>query len=97
MRMMMKVQIPVEAGNKGITEMTLPKIVETALGKLRPEAVYFTASDGMRTAMIFFNMEDVSEIPAAAEPFFQNLNASVTFEPAMTQEDLQRGLQALSS
>jgi hypothetical protein len=39
-------------------------------------------------------MQDPSEIPAIAEPFFMTLNAEVELSPAMTAEDVQKGLSA---
>ncbi len=35
-----------------------------------PEAAYFLAEDGMRTALIFFDLQEPSQIPAVAEPAF---------------------------
>jgi len=34
--------------------------------KLKPEAAYFVAEHGLRSAMIFFDTKDASEIPAIA-------------------------------
>ena len=47
----------------------------SSLEALKAEAAYFTAEDGMRTALIFFEMGDASGIPPAAEPFFMGLGA----------------------
>lgn len=41
MRMMMKVTVPVEAGNRAIADGTLPKTIEAAMESLKPEAAYF--------------------------------------------------------
>ena len=97
MRMMMKVQMPVEAGNQAIQDGSLPQIVGKALESLRAEAAYFISEEGMRTALIFFDMADPSDIPPAAEPFFAGLHAKVTFCPAMNQADLQTGMQKLGA
>lgn len=70
MRMMMKVQMPTGSGNDAIKDGSLPRIMASSLEALKAEAAYFTAEDGMRTALIFFEMNDSSEIPPAAEPFF---------------------------
>ena len=37
MRMMMKVSIPVEAGNRGVTEGILPKTVMGFVEQMKPE------------------------------------------------------------
>ncbi len=92
MRLMMTVQIPTEAGNAAIKDGSLPQIVGTALEALKAEAAYFTSTDGMRTGLIFFEMADSSEIPPAAEPFFQGLGASVTFSPVMNADEMRAGV-----
>ena len=92
MRMMLKVSIPVEAGNKAVKDGTLPRVMQSTLERLKPEAAYFLAEDGKRTAIMFFNMEDVSTIPVIAEPLFMGMNAALTMVPVMNAEDLQKGL-----
>jgi len=91
-RMMMKVQIPTGPGNDAIKDGSLPKIVGSSLEALKAEAAYFTAEDGMRTALIFFEMSDSSGIPPAAEPFFIGLDADITFAPVMNAEEMQAGV-----
>jgi hypothetical protein len=59
---------------------------------LKAEAAYFTDTDGMRTGLFFFEMADSSEIPPAAEPFFQGLGAHVTFSPVMNAEEMRAGV-----
>jgi hypothetical protein len=69
MRTLTKVKIPTAAGNEAIKNGSLPEIIGKALATLNAEAAYFTSEDGMRTAPIFFDMADSSDIPLAAEPF----------------------------
>ncbi len=59
-----------------------------------PEAAYFLAEDGMRTALIFIDLQEPSQIPAVAEPAFQAAKRRVDFTPAMNAEELPAGLQA---
>lgn len=92
MRVMMKVQIPTPAGNAAIKDGSLPQIVGSALQALKAEAAYFTDTDGMRTGLIFFEIADSSEIPAAAEPFFQGLDAKITFSPVMNADEMAAGV-----
>ena len=92
MRVMMKVQIPTEAGNAAIKDGSLPQIVGSALEGLKAEAAYFTAEDGMRTGLIFFEMEDSSDIPPAAEPFFLGLGAKITLSPVMNAVEMRAGV-----
>lgn len=92
MRVMARISIPVEAGNKGIESGSLPKLMQQAGERWKPEAMYFTTFDGKRTAYIVFDMPDSSSIPVFAEPFFMGLNAEVQLSPVMNGEDLQKGL-----
>ena len=89
MRMLLRVSIPVEAGNAAAKTGTLGSTVERILKDLKPEAAYFFADDnGNRSGSIVFDMKDSSEIPAAAEPWFLSFNAKVSFRPVMSPEDL---------
>jgi hypothetical protein len=42
--------------------------------------------------MMFFNMNDASDIPSIVEPLMAGLNARVQLLPVMNAEDLQKGL-----
>jgi hypothetical protein len=92
MRMLMKVQIPTEAGNAAIKDGSLPEIVGKALEALNAEAAYFTSEEGNRTALIFFDMADSTDIPPAAEPFFMGLGAKITFAPVMNADEMRAGV-----
>jgi hypothetical protein len=92
MRMLMKVQIPTGPGNDAIKDGSLPQIMASSLEALKAEAAYFTSENGMRTALIFFEMSDSSEIPPAAEPFFKGLGADITFSPVMNAQEMQSGV-----
>ena len=86
MRFLMKVSMPVETSNKAAREgfQVLPKILE----RIKPEAAYFVADGGQRTALLIVNMDNASDLPALAEPWFLALNASIEITPAMVPEDL---------
>jgi hypothetical protein len=92
MRMMLKIVIPTETGNQAIKDGSLHKIFETTMSKLKPEAAYFVAENGLRSAIMFFDMKDASEIPAIAEPLFAGLNARLQLLPVMNADDLKKGL-----
>jgi hypothetical protein len=92
MRMLMKVQIPTEAGNEAIGDGSLPEVFGSSLEALGAEAAYFIAEDGMRTGLIFFEMEDSTGIPPAAEPFFMGLGAKITLLPTMNAEEMRIGI-----
>jgi hypothetical protein len=87
----MKASFPVEAGNKGIKDGSLPKTIMDFVQKNKPEAAYFVSENGLRTSYFFFDLKDVSDIPSVVEPFFMNLNALVEVTPAMNVEDMRTG------
>ncbi len=94
MRMLLTLSLPVAKGNAAIADGTLARVIENAMGKIKPEAAYFGTTGGKRGGFIVFDLTDPSQIPAIAEPFFQELEAEVTFAPVMSVEDLQKGLAA---
>jgi len=82
--------MPVEAGNAAARNGSLGKTIQSILADLKPEAAYFLDWDGKRTGIIVFDMQDASQIPAVAEPWFLALNASVEIHPVMTPADLAK-------
>jgi hypothetical protein len=92
MRTMMKVLIPVEAGNAAIKDGTLPKIMGGVLEQIKAESAYFCATDGLRSGYIVFDLKSPSDIPSIAEPLFLGLNASIELMPVMDVADMQAGV-----
>ena len=84
---------PVEAGNAAAKNgfEVVPQILE----EQQPEAAYFIAEDGNRTAHLIINMDEPSQLPAIAEPWFLALSASIETTPAMVAEDLQKADPAI--
>jgi hypothetical protein len=95
MRVMARISMPVEAGNRAVSDGTVGKLMQGAAERWRPEAMYFTTFDGRRTAYIVFDMPNSSDMPPFAEPFFSGLDADVAVAPVMNAEDLQKGLAQL--
>ena len=93
MRTMIRITIPVETGNQAVRDGTMQETIAEAMERLKPEAAYFLAEQGMRTAMMFFDLKDPSDIPAIAEPFFERFHAAVEFVPVMNSDDLKKGLE----
>ncbi|MGH9395953.1 MAG: DUF3303 family protein [Terriglobia bacterium] len=94
MRFLVKVSVPVEAGNAAAKKDGL-KVIQRIVEQQKPEAAYFIAEDGKRTGILIINMEDSSQIPSIAEPWFLALNASIECTPAMLPQDLQKAGPAI--
>ncbi|MBD9703533.1 DUF3303 family protein [Streptomyces caniscabiei] len=95
MRMMLKARLDTEKSNEAIRSGTLAKLMQASMEQVKPEAAYFTTDNGHRTCYLVFDMQDSSQMPAIAEPFFLDLGAEITYSPVMNAEDMQKGLAAL--
>jgi hypothetical protein len=96
MRMLMRVQMEVEAANRAIRDGSFAQTMDTVLGAIEPEAMYWTAQDGKRTGFIVFDLKDVSDIPVVAEPFFMGVGAKIDMSPVMNMDDVAAGLEKAS-
>jgi hypothetical protein len=97
MRFLLKVTLPVEQANEAILNGSFAETIQSILTEQEPEAAYFTELDGQRTATIFLNLEDTSEIVKYAEPWWMAFGGSVEWHPAMTPGDLGRAGQYLEA
>jgi hypothetical protein len=97
MRMMMKVSVPIEAANRAVQDGSMKKLLQEQLEKLRPESVYFFADDEVRTALLFIDVKDDSDMLVIADPFFQAVNARIRFTPVMNAQDFQAGMVKLAA
>jgi hypothetical protein len=95
MRFLVKVNIHVESGNAAAKAGKLGETIQSILTDLKPEAVYFTDNNGQRAGFIFLEMQDASQIPAIAEPWFIAFNASIEIHPVMRPEDLAQAGSAI--
>ena len=95
MRMMMRVQIPTEAGNEAIKRGTLPGGDPQDHGDHTARGRLFTTMDGHRTMIAVFDMKAASDMPRLAEPMFMAMNAKIDFMPCMNADDLKVGLSAI--
>ena len=96
MRMLMHVSLPLEPFNAAVRDGSAGKKMQQILADAKPEAVYFTEQDGRRAGILVVNLEDPSQVPALAEPWFLQFHAEVRFHVVMSPEELGRaGLEAL--
>lgn len=95
MRFMLKAVLNTEKANTVARSGALAKTIQTILAELKPEAAYFTDDHGQRTAFVFFEMRDASQIPAIAEPWFLALNAHLEFHPVMVPDDLAKAAPSI--
>ena len=97
MRMLLRVSIPVEAGNAAVKAGTLGPTIERLVAELKPEGAYFFVDDsGNRSGSIVFDMKDSSQMPAIGEPWFLAFNAKVSLRPVMNPQDLAAGGPAIA-
>jgi hypothetical protein len=96
MRFMLKVNIPVETGNAAAKAGKLGPTIQAILDDMQPEAAYFTDDSGQRTGFIVFDMQDASEIPAIAEPWFQAFSASIELKAVMAPADLAKAADSIA-
>ncbi|MGH7046548.1 MAG: DUF3303 family protein [Stellaceae bacterium] len=94
MRFLVKVSIPVEAGNAAAKEGFA--VIRAILDQQKPEAAYFIAEGGRRTGILIVDLEDAADLPRVAEPWFLALNAGIEVTPAMIAEDLQRAAPSIA-
>jgi hypothetical protein len=88
--------MPHEPFNSLVRARKAGKIMNKILKEIKPEAVYFTEQNGMRTAVIIIDVAEPSSVPSFAEPFFLNFNADCEFRIVMSPEDLNKaGLEEL--
>ena len=95
MRVFLKASMTVDIGNQAISSGKLPATIQSILDEQKPEAAYFIADGGKRTALLFLDIADVSQLPALAEPWFLAFNAAVEVTPAMTIADLAKAGPAI--
>lgn len=90
MRMLLNIRIPHEPFNAFVRDGTIGEVMEKMLEEMKPEAAYFTEQNGGRGAILIINLDEPSQIPAFAEPWFLTFNADCEFRVVMGPEDLRK-------
>ncbi|MEO9364231.1 MAG: hypothetical protein ABI348_10060 [Nitrososphaera sp.] len=91
MRFVVRAIIPTEAGNKAVQDPNFVSNMENYIKSNKAEAAYFMELNGDRTAVFVLDLPSVDRIPAVAEPLFM-MGAKVEIRPAMTIDDLKKGI-----
>jgi hypothetical protein len=95
MRVLLKARLDTEMANRHIQQGTLGPLMKSVMEELKPEAAYFGIENGKRTAYIVLNMQEPSELPRIAEPFFLALGAEIDVTPVMVSEDLGKAMAGI--
>lgn len=98
MRMLLELTFPHQPFNTAVRNGTAGPTMERILNETNPEAVYFTERNGKRGAVLIVNVDDPSEVPSYAEPWFISFEADCRFRIVMGPDDLARaGLEELGT
>ncbi|GMQ82402.1 MAG: hypothetical protein BMS9Abin05_1854 [Rhodothermia bacterium] len=96
MRYLVHIAIPHEPFNSYVRDGSAGQKIGRILEETKPEAIYFTEEDGTRGATAVYHIENASDVPSIAEPWFLTYEAECRFRMAMSPEDLQNaGLDEL--
>lgn len=90
MRMLMHVEFPLEPFNTAVRDGSVGPKIKKILEAIKPEAAYFSEHNGRRGGTFVVNVNNPSDVPSLAEPWFLLFHAQVQFRIAMTPEDLSR-------
>ena len=90
MKIMLNVIVPHEPFNTLVEKGKAGEILGKIEAELKPEAVYFTEQNGKRSGIYIVNLNQASDIPKLAEPFFLNFNADCQLRLVMSPADLMK-------
>lgn len=89
MKMLLTVDFPAAPFNSLVKSGKVGGILERIIETIKPETAYFTEQDGNRGGIFVVDLQNPSDVPLFAEPFFLNFQASCKFRILMSPEDLQ--------
>lgn len=90
MKMLLTVEFPLEPFNSLVRSGKVGETIGHILETMKPETAYFTEQDGKRGGIFIVDVKTPSAVPAFAEPFFLNFQASCKFRILMSPDDLQK-------
>ena len=88
MQMLMHVRFPLDPFNAAVRDGSVGNKLQRILESIKPDATYFTSTNGQRGETLVVRVDSPSDIPRLAEPFFLTFDAKVEFQPFLTPEDL---------
>lgn len=97
MRFLCTARMDIEKANDLARKGTLGQTIQSIMDDIKPEAAYFIADEGQRTAVFIVDMQDMSQLPAIAEPWFLAFDADFGGVPAMLPEDLAKAGPAIEA
>ena len=77
MRFLVTITMPNEPFGSYVKNGTAETLMQQFLGELKPDAAYFAEIRGKRTAILIVNIEQTSQMPNVAEPWFVKFDAEV--------------------
>lgn len=96
MRFLVHITCPHEPFNSYVRDGSAGAKISRILEATKPESIYFSAMEGLRSAVAVYDVKNESDIPSIAEPWFLIFEAECQFDVAMSPEDLQdAGLEDL--
>ena len=88
MRFLAKVTIPSDKADEAFKSGSLPRTMQSAMQRLKPEAAYFYEVGGSRECLFVFNLD----VPALLKPLFPNLDASFDVTLVQNAAEFEREL-----
>jgi len=89
MKILMNAKYHNEPLNSMVREGKIDVVMNEIMESQKPEVIYFTEVEGHRGAMCVIDINDQSQLPSIAEPYFLNFDAECHFTIAMSPQDLK--------
>jgi hypothetical protein len=90
MRFLVHSTIPHEPFNSYVRDGSVGAKIGKILEATKPEHIYFCDQHGGRGGTAVYHLNDNSDIPKIAEPWFLTFDAELDFKAAMAPEDLMK-------
>lgn len=90
MKMLLQVRIPNKEFNEAVLDGSAGEKMQKIIEDSKAQSVFMMELNGQRAALMIIDMENESQIPKFAEPWFLQFNANVEFHVVMSPEDLER-------